>query len=636
MRLSFFVILSCLLVSIKAYPQVSYNDLKSGLIVQFARNIDWPEKTIDNSFNIGFLGQDSATFKIIQKQAIEIKNKPVLLTWVSNLDQLAGLHLLYVDKTQVDQIELIANKVETRHILLVSEQCTDSKYIMLNITYNDNKRLISFDINRANIIIEELAINPELLLYGASEVDIRELFREIKKSLDEQSDEVNKQKEIIAENQDQIESLKTDILVKERRNTKLEESMNSLVSSIDEKEILLTEVSRRIENQNKELLGQSEQINNQIVKFKKQEKDITEHEAKIKVRSAELDKLVEESAAKQTVIKNQVDVLVSKERLIALQEVWIYVFVAFLMIVTGFVIAIYRAYKNKQMLSEKLKKQHKSISELNDDLIATNEEVNRSNSSLLNQKKHLAKALEQLKSTQNQLFQSEKMAALGILTAGVAHEINNPINFIKSGASVLKKITKKAKGSKGEVQDMKTFEKLVESIEIGSNRIVGIVKSLSAFSKSEEDEISFCNLHEIIDNCLMILTHEHKHRIEIRKNYMAQEAMVNSNESKIYQVFTNLLANAIQAIPDEGKITISTKSSKGYIEIDINDDGYGISEDNLKHIFDPFFTTKEPGKGTGLGLSIVYTIIQEQEGFITYNSILGEGTKVSVKLPSGY
>jgi signal transduction histidine kinase len=628
------ILLGFFLVSVKTYPQVSYNDLKSGLIIQFAKNIDWPEKSINRSFTIGFLGQDTTTFNIIQNQALQIKNKPVLLKWVKDLSQLSDINLLYVDITRVLDIESIAKEVENRHILLVSEQSNNSKYIMLNITYDADQGFISFDINRANIIIEGLGINPELLLFGASEVDIRELFREMKKSLDRQSEEVDSQKKVISKNQDQIGSLKTDIHIKETRNQELEESMNSLTSSIGEKQKHLDEVSTELAGQNSKLVNQSQQIENQKERLKLQEENLAKQEAQIAIRSSELEELTEESAGKQNIIKNQVDLLVSKEKLIGLQEVWIYIFITFLMVITGFGVAIYRAYKNKQILSEKLKLQHNSISELNNDLISTNDELNTSNNNLLNQKEHLAITLEQLKSTQFQLLQSEKMAALGLLTAGVAHEINNPINFIKSGASVLKNITKQTKGSKGEIQDINTFKKLVDSIEIGSNRIVGIVKSLNAFSRSEGDENRPCNLHEIIDNCLMILTHEHKHKIVVEKNYRSQGAVVISNESKIYQVFTNLLANAIQAITEEGKITITTKLAEAYIETIIEDNGYGISEENLAHIFDPFFTTKEPGKGTGLGLSIVYTIIQEQEGFIVYNSILGEGTKVSVKLLS--
>jgi signal transduction histidine kinase len=628
------ILLGFFLVSVKTYPQVSYNDLKSGLIIQFAKNIDWPEKSINRSFTIGFLGQDTTTFNIIQNQALQIKNKPVLLKWVKDLSQLSDINLLYVDITRVLDIESIAKEVENRHILLVSEQSNNSKYIMLNITYDADQGFISFDINRANIIIEGLGINPELLLFGASEVDIRELFREMKKSLDRQSEEVDAQKKVISKNQDQIGSLKTDIHIKETRNQELEESMNSLTSSIGEKQKHLDEVSTELAGQNSKLVNQSQQIENQKERLKLQEENLAKQEAQIAIRSSELEELTEESAGKQNIIKNQVDLLVSKEKLIGLQEVWIYIFITFLMVITGFGVAIYRAYKNKQILSEKLKLQHNSISELNNDLISTNDELNTSNNNLLNQKEHLAITLEQLKSTQFQLLQSEKMAALGLLTAGVAHEINNPINFIKSGASVLKNITKQTKGSKGEIQDINTFKKLVDSIEIGSNRIVGIVKSLNAFSRSEGDENRPCNLHEIIDNCLMILTHEHKHKIVVEKNYRSQGAVVISNESKIYQVFTNLLANAIQAITEEGKITITTKLAEAYIETIIEDNGYGISEENLAHIFDPFFTTKEPGKGTGLGLSIVYTIIQEQEGFIVYNSILGEGTKVSVKLLS--
>lgn len=242
--------------------------------------------------------------------------------------------------------------------------------------------------------------------------------------------------------------------------------------------------------------------------------------------------------------------------------------------------------------------------------------------------RELKKYNDELKETQSLLVRSEKMASLGILAAGIGHEINNPLNFIKNGISVLgMKMEEQYKGSNEELK------KYFSIIDEGIDRTSSIVKSLSHFSRVGVNMDEQCNIHEIIENCLVILNVKIKGRIDIVRNFTSDSVELIGNEGKLYQVFMNILSNAEQAIEKSGIIEITTERKSESINILIVDDGTGIEADNLSKINDPFYTTKDPGKGTGLGLFITHSIVEEHGGDVFVTSDMERGTKFVVTLP---
>ena len=236
-------------------------------------------------------------------------------------------------------------------------------------------------------------------------------------------------------------------------------------------------------------------------------------------------------------------------------------------------------------------------------------------------------ALQKLKEAQSQLIQSEKMASLGVLTAGVAHELNNPLNYIVGGYRALKEDLQE-----GMSPDTDKIDEYLNWIKAGTDRAVDIVKSLNLFSRSNESSSEDCDLHLIVDDCLMVLQHKHKNRIEIEKSYSSGNVEIKGNNGKLHQAFLNLLSNAMDAIRKNGTIVIKTKTEKNTITVQIIDNGSGIKEDDMKKVRDPFFTTKPPGTGTGLGLSIAHSIIEEHGGSLSLKSKAGQGTTALVKL----
>jgi len=268
------------------------------------------------------------------------------------------------------------------------------------------------------------------------------------------------------------------------------------------------------------------------------------------------------------------------------------------------------------------------VRERTEELQQANKELIAANTELSGQRSELQSALLDLEKAQNQLIQSEKMASLGVLVSGIAHEINNPLNFIYGGLLGLENYIKENIMERKE--EMSPF---LAGIQLGAKRAADIVTSLNHYSRRDDLPRVPCDIHTIIDNCLLMLSNQIKNRIEIEKHYSREPFTLVGSEGKLHQAILNLLTNAIQAIQDKGTITIVTAVSKQNITLTFADTGIGISPENLQRITDPFFTTRDPGKGTGLGLSIAYTIIKEHDGTLEFESIVEKGTKAVVTLP---
>ena len=239
----------------------------------------------------------------------------------------------------------------------------------------------------------------------------------------------------------------------------------------------------------------------------------------------------------------------------------------------------------------------------------------------------LKAALDELKETQLQLINSEKMASLGQLVAGVAHEINTPVASIKSNNSIIAKLI-----SQIEQQDIKEMLTEINNLDKEAiARISNIVVSLKKFVRLDESELQEANINKELDLTLELIRHETKNRIEIIKNY-GDIPLIKCYPNMLNQVFTNMLVNACQAIKENGKITITTDYQEHKLIVKIKDNGKGIPKENLNKIFTAGYTTKGVGVGTGLGLAISQKIIDKHNGKIAVNSDVGQGTEFVITI----
>jgi signal transduction histidine kinase len=289
-------------------------------------------------------------------------------------------------------------------------------------------------------------------------------------------------------------------------------------------------------------------------------------------------------------------------------------------------------------------------------------ELQRANAELRSLSGELEVAYANLQTTQSRMLQREKMASIGQLAAGVAHEINNPMGFILSNLNTLQKyagrLTSFLELQSGVVDELvgksglsdaarqlgeqrkalkldyvlKDLEGLIGECQEGAERVKKIVQELKTFSRLDESERQQANLNGGLESTLKMVWNELKYKAELATDFGDIPA-ITCNPGQLNQVFMNLLVNAAQAIESHGTIGVKTRSDENYVYVTISDSGHGIAPENLPRIFEPFYTTKEVGKGTGLGLSIAYDIVKQHNGEIRVESEPGTGTAFTLILP---
>jgi signal transduction histidine kinase len=285
------------------------------------------------------------------------------------------------------------------------------------------------------------------------------------------------------------------------------------------------------------------------------------------------------------------------------------------------------------------------------------EEKKRAEEALHREKAEQQILIDRLEEAHNQLLQSEKMASIGQLAAGVAHEINNPIGYVNSNLGVLQtyvqgmlRLIDGYERLEGELraESRSAIEVIRQDIDLsylrndicdllseslgGLQRVKRIVQDLKDFSHISDSEVQWANLEDGLESTLNVVWNELKYKAEVVRDY-GKLPEVECIPSQLNQVFMNLLVNAGQAIPERGIITLRTRQAGENVEIEITDTGPGIPPEIINRIFDPFFTTKPVGSGTGLGLSITHSILRKHHGQIDVSSELGKGTTFRITLP---
>jgi signal transduction histidine kinase len=287
-------------------------------------------------------------------------------------------------------------------------------------------------------------------------------------------------------------------------------------------------------------------------------------------------------------------------------------------------------------------------------------ELKQLNQEIEGNRRALEAAYKELQDKQATILHQDKMACIGQLAAGVAHDINNPVGFVSSNLKALERyfgrLTQYVDVLEASIQSCGTTDERMQASEKrrelkidhhlqdlpelvadcleGTERVGKIVQNLRSFSRNDAPERRLADLHECLDSTITIIANELRHKATVTREYGDIPLLI-CDPQQLNQVFMNLLINAAQAIEREGEIRIRTWSEEGAVCVSISDTGCGIPADKLSKIFEPFFTTKDVGQGTGLGLSIVYDLVRRHDGEIAAQSQPGQGSVFTLRLPLG-
>jgi len=652
--------------------ELTNSSMKTFMIYKFAQYIEWDNEAEIDTFKFGIYGTDRAfRSELSLLESVPLKNKPIKISQFSRINDIRETQVLYIINDNNPDVDRIFDRLSGNYTLLITDRYEKPNKIMINFLPMEEK-MIQFEVNKANLINEGLTVMPDLLLLGGTEIDVAGLYRESQEALQDVMEQVAVLYDSLKEQSAEIQIGKAEIKSQKHQISEQQDNILSQQEEIGLREEKLSELTQEVEQQQENLNTKIELIDDQTDKLAKQDKEIEE-------RNSVRDLIQQEIENQQERIEEQRSQLTDYASLVERQKFVLYIIIIFCFLIIGLIFFMHRGYVIKKNANKKLERmnrevreqnrkiyQHKQqIEEKNEELLAqsdelkqANEEITATNEALNTQKDELGHTLENLKLTQDQLIQSEKLASVGQLTAGIAHELNNPVNFISGNVKPLKRdlddifeILEKYEAIINEhdlgkdFQDVESLKenlnfklltteikKLLEGISEGAHRSSDIVKGLRSFSRLDDDKFQNTDLHDGLDSTLILLYNKTKGRINIHKEY-GELPQVECLPSKINQVFMNLLTNSIQAIDGKGDISIETISSGIGVKIVIRDTGTGMSAEVKKHIFEPFYTTKDVGSGTGLGLSISYGIIEKHNGNLDVISEPGKGTEFIISLP---
>ena len=607
--------------------QLSEATVKAGLLFRLGESISWPDEEKIDIFRFGILTGDSALITELKKvtRIKKLRDKPIKIFVNDEISGYYQLQGVFIDSDHLNSLNGIVKQTKgKRGILIITYNSHELLLSMINIYKDENESSLRFKINKQSLDENGFKYKHDLLLYGGNLMDVKDLFISTNEQLTTKNSEIDsmtKALEVLKDESayysNQIRGLSDQMRLILERVGEREKDVVALSNDINRKDSSLNLLNRELlaQRNNKELLAI--QLKNKIDSISLAEENLSRLNAQLEEKK----KQVSESKA----------VITSQSVKIKEQEKGLFWAVIIGVILLAIVTTVVIALIIKKQLAEKLSAQK-------EELLAT---------------------LTKLNDTQKQLVESEKLASLGMLTAGIAHEINNPINFISSGNQALEMILEElwekieelspdssssAKELAGQIQGFldsverggyrETIKEVVANIQMGVTRTSEIINSLRTYTRRSDSEEMFVSVNNSIDEALVMLKHKYKYRVEIKKE-LGEIPEITALPGKLNQVFVNVLSNAFDAIVDKGVVNISTRyrSEMSLIEIVVEDNGKGIEKEDVDKIFDPFFTTKDPGSGIGLGMYISYGIVSQLGGTIKIDSERGRGTTIEITLP---
>lgn len=597
--------------------QLTADQVKVLYIYNFVKHIKWPNEKDKKSYKIAVY-QDKVFYQKLNKALAnqKVNNKPIQVSIINNIQSARAVDLVFIPEKLNQELPSLANAVRGTQTLVVTNNSANKHDVMINLFFNQDKAVISFEINKSNIIFEQLNLSPELLLLGGTELDVATLYRQTEQAIQNiKAEQVVLNRKIIAQNNE----ISTSTAQLDELHKKMSQGQVELKQFKNE----MIKIEQSVVEQKEQLAKKEHALTVILTELKQAKSNLTEQQQKIAVaKKSEIQRFKENSLIlaqqresidkqKYQLSQQQSELLGSKEQIDS-QQITI-VIISFLILLAVFIVlvVIFLLIKNKR----------------------TN--------------KQLTETIKRLEQTQNQLIESEKMASLGSLVAGVAHEINTPLGIAITSTSLIFERTQNIEQMLNDKtlkqKDLTKFIDVVkQSSKISNNGLDRVIILLNNFKQVAADQIveqpREINFSAYIDEVFTTLVGEMK-RKNIKHHLSGlTDILITTIPGALAQVITNLVTNSVRhgfAEKETGNIYIDIGYSEiGCIKLVYKDDGVGIKEEYINKVFDPFFTTMRNSGGTGLGLNIVYNIItQKLAGNITLKSTYGEGVVFTIEIP---
>ncbi|MFB0982037.1 MAG: YfiR/HmsC family protein [Alteromonadaceae bacterium] len=620
--LMLFCFIICTSVSTFA-QELTSEQVKAAFIYNFIKHVRWDNKDIDekNQFIIGVYGDDRFA-KLLNKILSErvIKNKIIKVILIKKIRDGRKTDLFFSASNRNTEIANIASILRSSNTLLITDNSLDKHSVMINLINNAEKSAISFEVNKSNIVFEGLEISAELLLLGGTELDVATLYRETELALQvirtrevTLNQKLNEQQSQISSTIKKLKILNEDLAFREKVAGKRKQELNVLKNDIEQQQRSVKAKELQLEKVATQLKAAKSNLENQQRSVYNKEKENIDMAEKILANKDILQTQQQQISDQGIQLNQKNEQLEKRKERIDKQRFYLILmafFITLLVLISALVVFLF--VKNRKTTIT------------------------------------LSHTLENLQNMQKQLIQSEKMASLGTLTAGVAHEINTPLGIAVTSTSSALESTQKIRVHFEENKLTRSameayFDGMEKASNLNTNALERVIELLNNFKQVAADQMvgeeREVDLVQYIEEVMSTLSAEMK-RFRVSYQYSGEsELVITTIPGALAQVLTNLVTNALKhAFEDKivGNIAIElSKTEDNRAIIIFKDDGQGMTQQVLDNIFEPFFTTKRNSGGTGLGMNIVYNIIcQKLQGTIKIESVLEQGSHFYITLPT--
>lgn len=623
----FFAALLVLCFTRIGYAQeINSEQIKAAYLINFLKHVQWPNEENKQQYRIAIY-QDPAFTQLLRStfNNRRVKGKPVDIINISQSIDGKLIDLAFVPKEAQSDIAQLAAQLRKTETLLVSDNSVDKHNIMINLVFDERSAAISFELNKSNVVFENLRVSPELLLLGGTELDVATLYREtelamqkmrqreskLNQTLSEQQALLSQTSKLLSNSSKRLKTLDIELKNSGQIAKQRQLQLNTLQADIEiqkqavlEKEAKLATLSEELQSSQDSLDKQTQQFAVKELESNKMAQRITDNQQILDLQQSKLDKQNQQLTQKNVELAQNTELIEQQQFYILLMFIVISIAVLFLVLV------IWLFLKNKRITFK------------------------------------LQNTLENLKSMQDQLVQSEKLASLGQLTAGIAHEINTPLGIaVTSTSATLENTREIVEKFEANAISKSALKKYLDAMQSAANHntssLERVIELLNNFKQVAADqvieEVRELDLVNYVNEVISTLSAEiKKYRVDYQ--YIGLEKLlIKTMPGSLAQVITNLVTNSLKHGFDDkkgGLISIDIIDNGNQITLIYKDNGNGMTSEVLHNIFEPFFTTKRNSGGTGLGMNIVFNIIRQKlHGQIEVTSAPGEGACFTLTLP---